>query len=46
MDRDDRPGSANNTGVVPPMGFPMNFGSMPMFPPGFQFPGMQQSQQE
>ncbi len=47
MDRDDRPGSANNTGVMPPMGFPMNFGTgMPVFPPGFQFPGIQQNQQE
>ncbi|KAK6373380.1 hypothetical protein LTS17_008400 [Exophiala oligosperma] len=47
IDRDDQVESNSNTGVVPPMGFPMNFGNgMPMFPPGFQFPGIQQNQQE
>lgn len=48
-DRDDRQGSNNpNTmpvGVMPSMPFPMNFGNMPAFPPGFQLPNFQPQQQ-
>lgn len=49
MDRNDRQGSSNgtNTGVMPSMPFPMNFGNMANgmagFPPGFQFPAFPQA---
>lgn len=50
MDRNDRAGSANNTGSMPSMPFPVNFGNMPngmpVLPPGFQFPFQQQNKQD
>jgi protein NRD1 len=49
-DRSDRGGSSNPNnmpiGVMPSMPFPMNFGNMPAFPPGFQMPNFQQNKQD